>query len=66
MNTDKEKKQIVNDAKKANRIFNKAWGEGYDEVEIDLELLNRLISYARLLAMEIERKDKMYGGIIDD
>lgn len=51
MNTDKEKQQIVNDAKEANRIFNKAWGEGYDEVEIDLELLNRLICYARELAM---------------
>ena len=49
-----DKQQIINDAKKANRIFNKAWGEGWDEVEIDLELLDRLIRYARLLAMEIK------------
>lgn len=47
-----KKQQIINDAKEANRIFNKAWGEGYDEVEIDLELLNRLICYARELAMK--------------
>ena len=49
-----DKQQVVNDVKEANRIFNKAWGEGWDEVEIDLELLERLTQYARLLAMEIK------------
>lgn len=47
-----DKQQIINDAKEANRIFNKAWSEGWDDVEIDIDLLNRLICYARELAMK--------------
>lgn len=47
-----DKQQIINDAKEANRIFAKAWSEGWDDVEIDIDLLNRLICYARELAMK--------------
>lgn len=54
MNVDNniKKQQIIADAKEANRVFKKAWSEGYDDAEIDLELLDRLICYARELAMK--------------
>lgn len=47
-----DKKQIINDCKEADRIFKKAWSEGWDDVEIDIDLLNRLICYSRQLVME--------------
>lgn len=46
------KQQIINDCKEADRLFKKAWGEGWDDVEIDIDLLNRLICYSRQLVME--------------
>lgn len=47
------KQQIINDVKEANRLYNEAWSEGCDEIEIDIELLERLAQYARLLAIGI-------------
>lgn len=48
------KQQIINDAEEVNRLYNKAWGEGWSEIEIDLELLERLAQYARLLACQVK------------
>lgn len=55
------KQQIINDVKEADRIFTKAWGEGWDDVEIDIDLLNRLIRYSRLLALRINEPSVKKG-----
>lgn len=55
MDKQQYKQQIINDVKEANRLYNRAWGEGWDEIEIDVDLLERLTQYARLLACQIQQ-----------
>lgn len=48
------KQQIINDAKHAGNLAKRGWEKEYDFIEIDLDLLERLAKYARLLAMSIK------------